>query len=270
MKKITGNIIILSLLISNNAVLGIPVTDVGSYSYYVEQIEKATSMISEMEKQSKTMGGTLSEVQNMKKQVVGNYNRVMGALDDAKRASAKLSKTKPAIDNVLDINNTSGGNNGNGLFKNANDFLDKIFTDPRYRKTNVSPDAINLLQHGIRQRSLKTTITTAENILKQNGKRLKNIKKLAAAIDKTENIKDSQDLTNRFLYEILAVNIELLTIMTAFSQSEALSKYSGYDRESETKALEEYEKNKKPKFSAFDKMRNDARKGREIYNNAQK
>jgi hypothetical protein len=80
---------------------------------------------------------------------------------------------------------------------------------------------------------------------------------LANEIDQTTNIKDSQDLTNRFLYEILQVMNEFLSVYLMATSATSLMNYDGYNEEEAIKLKDDFikkggiEKNENDAYNEF-------------------
>jgi basic membrane lipoprotein Med (substrate-binding protein (PBP1-ABC) superfamily) len=88
-----------------------------------------------------------------------------------------------------------------------------------------------------------------EKRLEGIGDRMDKIKDLADEIDSTKNIKESQDLTNRLLVEILLTLNEQLLTATNFYEAQAMMLYSGEQSDEkfkeEQEAMQKAEKEKK-------------------------
>jgi len=268
-KKIQGLTIAFFVFYIGSA-KSIVTSDPTSYTYMIEQINQYTKMIENTTKTVKTGAGTLTAIQAVKSAATGSYNRAMRALDNAKRATENLAETKPIIDEVLDVQNTQYasvsdykkwfGEDKYKLYKDSESVLDRIFSDPRDRTEDQQTKLIlDQVRQNIRQKSIKNTIDTAQAIMKTQKERLKNLEEMAELIDNTENTKDALDLNNRFLFELVRLNVELLTVVVSLSESVSLNQYQGYNKERAKIDSQKLKKIEKKEYTpAFKKFHKDA------------
>jgi hypothetical protein len=244
-----NKIIIGFFLIPSLSFSGMPVTDPTSYTYMMDQISKTTELINKTTDQIETLGGIRTQVDQVKQSMHGVYNKTMGAINNAKRAEERLSNATLPIKETMDINDTSGAYGGSDVedySENVKKYLDTFFADPR--TITAEDDGLSLAQLSSikkteRQAALRATIMNAEQVMSDSKTRMQNLEDLANAIDSTENIKDSQDLTNRFLYEILQLMNEFLSVYLISTEATALHNYDGYNEESAKKEKKEFLKN---------------------------
>lgn len=220
------------------AVLAIPVpsavalvtTDPTAYTYYVKQIAEAQKALVEAQKQVDTLGGIKTTADQAKRAVMGNYNRAMGLVNDLQRLEKKLASTPTTIQGSakkwLSLGD-AGLEIGEDGFYAVGKILDTHWIDPRDLKKNA--ERLKHLDqiYQVKQASLRGNIEASDEILRTMPERLKKIAGLADQIDHTENIKDAQDLTNRFLAEILKVLSEMSAIAAKIGESYALMNYKG-------------------------------------------
>lgn len=210
--------------------LGDIVSDPGSYGYYVQQIKEAQKAVSEAQKQVETLGGIKTTADQAKRAVMGNYNRAMGLVNDLQRLEKKLASTPTTIQGSakkwLSLGD-AGLEIGEDGFYAVGKILDTHWIDPRDLKKNA--ERLKHLDqiYQVKQASLRGNIEASDEILRTMPERLKKIAGLADQIDHTENIKDAQDLTNRFLAEILKVLAEMSAIAAKIGESYALMNYQG-------------------------------------------
>lgn len=206
------------------------VTDPSSYSYYVQQIKEAQKALVEAQKQVDTLGGIKTTADQAKRAVMGNYNRAMGLVTDLQRLEKKLASTPTTIQGSakkwLSLGD-AGLEIGEDGFYAVGKILDTHWIDPRDLKKNA--ERLKHLDqiYQVKQASLRGNIEASDEILRTMPERLKKIAGLADQIDHTENIKDAQDLTNRFLAEILKVLSEMSAIAAKIGESYALMNYQG-------------------------------------------
>lgn len=210
--------------------IGDVTSDPTSYTYFVEQIAVAQKQLVEAQKQIDTLGGMKTIADKAQRAVVGNYNRGKAIVGDLQRIRRKLEATPTTLQGAakkwLSLGN-SGLEIGEDGFVAVGKILDTTWIDPRDLKNNV--ERLKKLDqiYQVKQASLRGNIEASDEILRVMPERLKKIEDLAAQIDETDNIKDAQDLTNRFLAEILTVLNEMTGIAAKIGESYALLNYQG-------------------------------------------
>ncbi|MDG4475602.1 type IV secretion system protein [Thiovibrio frasassiensis] len=207
-----------------------PTTDVQAYTYYVKQIAEAQKQLAEAQKQVDTLGGIKTTADKTQRAVMGNYNRAKGLVDDLQRVRKKLEATPTTIQGSakkwLSVGD-AGLEVGEDGFYAVGKILDTHWVDPRDLKK--SAEKLKHLDqiYQVKQASLRGNIEASDEILRTMPQRLKTIEGLVEQIDQTENIKDAQDLSNRFLAEILKVLAEMSAIAAKIGESYALMNYQG-------------------------------------------
>lgn len=239
MKKALSLILVVALALpvpTAFAILGMGdiVSDPTSYSYYVQQIKEAQKQLAEAQKQVETLGGIKTVADKTQRAVMGNYNRAMGLVTDLQRLQKKLESTPTTMQGMakkwLSLGD-AGLEIGEDGFVSVGKLLDTNWIDPRDIKKNV--ERLKKLDqiYQVKQASLRGNIEASDEILRTMPQRLKTIEGLVEQIDQTENIKDAQDLSNRFLAEILKVLAEMAAIAAKIGESYALMNYKGVSEE---------------------------------------
>jgi hypothetical protein len=205
-------------------------TDPTSYTYFVKQIAEAQKQLAEAQKQVDTLGGIKTVADKTQRAVMGNYNRAKGLVNDLQRIRKKLEATPTTMQGMakkwLSLGD-AGLEIGEDGFVSVGKLLDTNWIDPRDIKKNV--ERLKKLDqiYQVKQASLRGNIEASDEILRAMPERLKTIEGLVEQIDQTENIKDAQDLSNRFLAEILKVLAEMSAIAAKIGESYALMNYQG-------------------------------------------
>jgi hypothetical protein len=214
--------------------IGDVTSDPTSYTYFVEQIAVAQKQLVEAQKQIDTLGGIKTTADKAQRAVVGNYNRAMGLVSDLQRLQKKIEKAPTTIQGAakkwLSLGN-DGLEIGEDGFVAVGKLLDTHWIDPRDLKKNV--ERLKHLDqiYQVKQASLRGNIESSDEILRTMPQRLKTIEGLVEQIDHTDNIKDAQDLTNRFLAEILKILAEMTAVAAKIGESYALMNYKGMSEE---------------------------------------
>lgn len=233
------------------------VTDPTSYSYYVEQIKQGVELVEKTAKQVETMGGVLTEAQKIYSTATGHYNRAMSLVNRISRLSNAISRESTGGifgeakkwgnvgRQIGGIGRAAGSEighigkdvdkygrklddlTGSDLYVDTKEMLDEVFTDPRTIENREDRYRSLDRRYQVQQGALKEVVARAERTLGGISDRLKVVEELANMIDRTENQKDAQDLTNRILVEVLAALIDMIQIAALSNQAQALAQYQG-------------------------------------------
>lgn len=226
------------------------VSDPVGYTYYVQQIEQQVAMVEKAAKQIETMGGVLTEAQKIQRNLTGHYNRAAGLVNRIKGLSDAIGRESGGgifgeakkwgnvgrrVGGVMGGAANAGGRvikdvgefTGDDLYADTKAIMDEVFTDPRDIENAEDRTRSLSRRYQVKQGALKEVVARAERTLGSVKDRLKVVEDLAGMVDKTENQKDAQDLTNRILVEVLATLTDMLQIAALSNQAEALYKYQG-------------------------------------------
>lgn len=207
-----------------------PVFDMNAAKQHIEQLKEAQKQLAELQKQVETLGGIKTEAEQARRAVMGNYNRAMSMVRDLQRIQKKLESTPTTIQGYAKKWFSLGQDGleiGEDGFVAVGKILDTQWVDPRDIKNHV--EKLKRLDQvfQVKQASLRGNIEASDEILRAMPERMKNLEDLTKQIDETENIKDAQDLTNRFLAEILKALAELTMVGARMQESYALMNYQG-------------------------------------------
>jgi len=112
------NKIILILLLSQvlNAVQ--PVTDMGSYSYYVNQINQTSTLINNSTQQIKSLGGIRSSIDDMKRDIYNAKDTLEGSIKNLKGSIKKLKEAGKSVEvkSLFSMRRDSIGSTSDGVF----------------------------------------------------------------------------------------------------------------------------------------------------------
>lgn len=207
-----------------------PVFDMNAAKQHIEQLKEAQKQLAELQKQVETLGGIKTEAEQARRAVMGNYNRAMSMVRDLQRIQKKLESTPTTIQGMAKKWFSLGQDGleiGEDGFVAVGKILDTTWIDPRDIKNHV--EKLKRLDQvfQVKQASLRGNIEASDEILRAMPERMKALEDLTKQIDETENIKDAQDLTNRFLAEILKALTELTMVGARMQESYALMNYQG-------------------------------------------
>jgi hypothetical protein len=228
------------------------VTDPGSYAYYADQlaqavefIEKQTETISQLKDLAKLADNTANGVTSLASDVIGTYNNAIDLID----ATENLIDTTEELPTELqnDYYKKIGEAEKNlAAFEKMEKFLDDKYRDPL--SADYDPVRFDLFRFLLEKDTTETILKTSANNLAKTKDRVETIDSLAKKIDSTENIKDSQDLNNRLMSEILIVLTEMNDTFQQLAQLEAFGKYKGGDSEIAKESLQKIENNETPSY----------------------
>lgn len=137
--------------------------------------------------------------------ILGRYNEVNALYQDLSDSDKALDTIKALLDDT---------------------FMDPRITDPMELRKLIDR------QFDLRQLGWKNIAEKADELIKSMGDRMEKVEELSGQIDEAENIKEAQDLTNRFLAEILLVLQEQLAMSTQYQQAMVTDKYRGVTEDS--------------------------------------
>lgn len=232
------------------AYAGMVVTDPSSYSYYVEQLKKQAVQIEAATKQVETLGGVLDTVNNIESKIMGHYNRATGIVNRIDRLQKVMSRNTDGdmfakLRQIGDAGRAAGGVlrgtagevkavgrdygdlTGNDIFADTQKVLDWNFGDPRDHSDPMAQYRNADGKYQAQQSALKGVVANSEGLLAGIKDRIDVIKDLAQQANSTANMKDSQDMTNAILIEILKTLTDFLAIAAQANQASALLNYSG-------------------------------------------
>jgi len=231
-------IVALSLIIPLSMPLAMmPTTDVTSYMYYIQQLKKVATQISEAKK---LKSGTFDRLDETIEQMSGAYNM-------AKGLQGNVTDIQDSFDGIISGKLTNLSQYQSVLkeienFTDAEDLVSIVWCGDE----KVTPWKKQKIQRKLRQNKLKNIIVNNEERLEGLEDRMDKIKDLAKEIDSTENIKASQDLTNRILIEILIAVSEHLILSANYYEAQAMLLFTGEQSDEEFKK-EQDEMQKKAK-----------------------
>lgn len=206
---------------------GMAVTDPTSYTYYMQQLKEAQNQLSKLSEQITLAEETKKQVTDMAADVTGVYNRAKGIKDDLDRVKGIAKNPRRVFsdaERILDL-----AENPEQVFKEVDMNLDNIFVD--LSDPDINPWMVQRKKQNEVQKIFKDAMRNSEIELASMPARMEAIEKLAAQIDSTENIKDSQDLTNRLITELIIGQERMITILSQLAQAEVAAQFMGYDEE---------------------------------------
>lgn len=208
------------------------VADPGSYVYYAEQIAQMTEqvtalndMLDNAEKALELSKSMENGVSSMAGDVIGVYNNALDLID----ATGALKETTEDLPSSLQnqyFKEIAKSDDSLRAFERMEKFLASNYRDPL--SADYDPEKYDLFRFIVEQQAAETVLKTSAQRLDNLEPRVKTIDELANKIDSTENIKDSADLQNRFLAEILIVITEMNDTLQQVAQLETISQFKGY------------------------------------------
>ena len=201
------------------------VTDPKSYSYYIKQLKEAGEQLKKLEEQIALAEDTKKQVTNMAADVTGVYNRAKGITEDLNRVKGIVGQSRRVFSDAEKLLDLEG--DAEAIFKEVDINLDKIYVD--ISDPDINPWMVQHKKNHEVQKIFKDNLRNAEIELASMPARMEAIEKLSAQIDQTENIKDSQDLTNRLITELIIGQERMITILSQLAQAEVAAQFTGYN-----------------------------------------
>ena len=229
MKKI---LLGLTLLSTGAFGFGGIVTDPGSYTYYVTQIETALKQLKQAEESLQTQIDTYTSVDSIDKNLTGNLSRARQSLEDfndlkemnIKDTRKSLQFASKALDEIKNIADYKG---------DIEDEIDDVFGD----NGDNAWVSVEAEKKKTRQRAFKQAIIDAETAQGKVDLQLENVTKLTETANSTQDMKDAQDVTNALLIKMIESQGELITIVSNVSKNLALSQYDGGDHKNKASVV---------------------------------
>ena len=207
--------------------LGDVVTDPTSYAYYANQLKQGVEMLEFAEKKIQTAVDTYNKVTSLEENITGNFKRATKSLKKIKElqnlSSRDLKKSlkfaKKAIEEIEDIPEYKEdiGNNIDDVFGNE---------EKKAPKTGgwVS---VSQKRKQARQQSYKQALVDSELTAAKIEMQLEKMEELASATNETTSLKDSTDVTNTILLEMLENQREMIKHMSNTSRNLSMAYYNG-------------------------------------------
>lgn len=227
MKHLASLLLLVAVTAPICANAGMAVTDPKSYTYYMKQLKEAQDQLKKMQEQLDVATETKKQVTDMAADVTGVYNRAKGIKDDLDRVKTIANNPRRVFsdaERIMDL-----AENPEEVFKEVDVNLDSIFVD--LSDPDINPWMVQKKKQNEVQKIFKDAMRNTEIELASMPARMEAIEKLTSQIDTTENIKDSQDLTNRLIAELVIGQERMITILSQLAQAEVAAQFMGYDKQ---------------------------------------
>lgn len=209
------------------------VTDPGSYSYYATQIEQALEQVELAEEQVNQATKTYDKVTSLEKNITGNAQRAQRNLEKIKElqniSSRDLEKSlkyaKKALEEIEDIPEYQKG---------ITDGVDEIFSKDNKEGGWVNVEAE---KRAARQQSFKKALVDSELAQGKIEIQYEHMEELAQATNSADSLKDSTDVTNTILLEMLDNQRDMITLLANVSQNISLAFFDGDSKQSTSKKV---------------------------------
>ena len=230
-KRITAAL--LAAMFAHTALAGLTVTDPKSYTYYIKELKEATRQLEALQEGLTIATDTKNKIFTIAEDVIGFYNHAVGIADDLERIKRIINDPKHILKEAERIAKGEDPDMEQ-LFEEIDLNHDNIYVD--LSDPEVNPWLIEQKRRDEAQRLFEEALKHGQAEQALLAARIETIKKLTNKIDRTENIKSSQDLTNRLLAELVAGQERLIAMLLKFAQAEAAAQFTSYNEE----AAEEY------------------------------
>ena len=212
-------LLIVALLLPLTSYAGWVVTDPGAYTRMAKELEVMKEHVETATKQ-------LEEAQRTVQQLSGNLKRGVGIERDLRKIKKIAADILPSFYNM----SVPGGENVDPSdIQWLETQLDDIFTpknkSPRDRELNKER------RGAYTQRSLKAALLESEAAIGSTIASMEKLEQLMREIDETETLKDSQDLSNRLLGEVVATQNKIIILLAQLTRAQSVIHYTGVGRD---------------------------------------
>ncbi|RLA82765.1 MAG: hypothetical protein DRG78_06260 [Epsilonproteobacteria bacterium] len=99
------------------SLMAMPVTDLGSYAYYVSMMNQTIQLIDNATKQIESLGGIRSSVDDMKRDVYNTKDTLEGSVENVKSSMKRLNKATKSVEvkSLFSMRRDSIGNSSGGI-----------------------------------------------------------------------------------------------------------------------------------------------------------
>ena len=218
------------------------VTDPGSYTYYVEQINQMSEMIRNATEQVRTLGGIKTVTDEMKRQIYTVQDSINGALEGFTNAADGLFNEVQNADNTVDdifsmdrdsISTVQGDSSGI-FYRSTAELIDDVFT-----ATGTMPVAEFLhlnderLRGSIRkdmaQYAWQRLISDQDAFSKRQKESYERTKQVFQEIQNAGDMVNVQKSTAALLQELVMIQNEMLRLQKYAIVAYAYGQYKGVD-----------------------------------------
>ena len=178
---------------------------------------QAANMAKQLAEDAKQLG----ELRNQITELKGIQSSMTG---NSSYTSSMLPQISTLKNNVMQLTPSMAGiSGGGGNTKDLSHMLDSVFVPDSQMPREISAP----VRKDYWQKSLKSALESSENLLGKSGDELNTMSQLAGQIDRTKNIKESQDLTNRLFIESIGLQQQMVILLAQLTRAEASAKYAG-------------------------------------------
>lgn len=214
------------------------VTDPTSYTYYTTQIEQAIDQVKLAEKQLKEVTKSYEMLTSIDENITGNLQRAQNyakkikdlkelqnlSLGDIRRS---LIYTTKALDEIAEIPQYQN---------DIADGIDDVFGEEQQERNDwVSVEAEKKRS---KQKAYKQAIVDSEVAQGKVKLQLEQMEELALATNTAETMKDSTDVANAILLQMLDRQQEMIKILSNISKNVAIAYYDGKDIEKKSSIVD--------------------------------
>lgn len=223
---------------------GMSVTDATSYTYYVEMLKKELEQIEKQVENIEAVKTVYDETKKVYDSVSGVYTNIKEYYDkykeirarvagDISAAQSYLQQYKDEAQSMEDYLNDAG-------YVDVEKVLGEAFKDVRNPSNDTDIYREWPKRRAYRQVAIQKALKEAEQITQALPKDMARLEALLGEIERTEDLKASQDLSNHFLGEILGVLQELKALLAKDVAAKQALQFQGVDGQDQS--LVKYQK----------------------------
>lgn len=188
------------------------VSDPGAYTRMAQQFQQ-------MQDQLKQMVNVVNEAKKINDNLTGNLQRGLGTDEDIRRLKGAVEKMLPTF------TSTGVPNPSQSDIERIGNQLDKIFVSSRDQP--VEAELTKDQRDAYRKKAISNAVRYSEFVISDTEKSMNRLEGLSQEINKTQSMKDAQDLTNRYMQEMMTNQVKLNLLLAQLVRAESAAKMQG-------------------------------------------
>jgi hypothetical protein len=232
------------LLVTSYSVAEMAVYDIGSYAYYIEQIEQATELLQKMQQEVETLGGIKTATDDVKRQIYHVQDAFRNAINSYIAASESLANainnTPDTVDKLFSTDRdsiTTSPTQGGVYYQDTTALLDDLYkTTPATafaaRFLNIEDEQMRRsIQKDVTNLAWRRVFADKDLFQKRQDDRVKRVGDLLKKVETSEadgdpvSISQMQINTALLLAELVQTQTELLELQKSQAVAQSLEKY---------------------------------------------
>ncbi|WP_285905027.1 hypothetical protein [Pseudodesulfovibrio pelocollis] len=243
-KEVLIVLVCLACLVPVRGFAGMAVTDATSYTYYVEMLKKELEQIEKQVENIEAVQTVYDETKKVYGSLSGVYTKIKDYYDKYKeirsRIAGDISTTQRYLQQYMDEAQSMEDYLNDAGYVDVEKILGDVFKDVRNPSNDTDIHREWPKRRAYRQAAIQSALKEAEQIIQALPSDMARLEALLGEIERTEDLKASQDLSNHFLGEILGVLQELKALLAKDVAAKQALQFQGVDGQDQS--LVKYQK----------------------------